>query len=665
MADSRDPRLQLPAATGADRLGVLGVLLAHTEQGVWYIDNVLRTTDLNPAMCRMLGLPREAALGRTIWEFVDDENAAVFRDYVARRAQGLASAYEITLTRADGTRVHCWNNATPLVDEQGRKFGAVGLFSDISPLKRAQAELEAADRLLQQKSHVLAATLDALDQGVLSVGADGRVNTWNRRLLELLDLPETLLAQHPPFAELVRWQHRQGHLGELDAAELAYRSQPIVPAYRRAHRGGRLMEVHSFSAADGSAVRTYTDITERMATEAALRHAKEEAERANRAKSEFLSRMSHELRTPLNAVLGFAQLLEADRSEPLSATQRARVGELLRGGRHLLSLINDVLDIARIEAGALKLELVAVDLPLLVEDCLRLVQPMAQAAGIALTLRAGPAAATRVRADSTRLRQVLLNLLSNAIKYNRPGGSVVVAWDVEPAGSVRIEVADTGPGLGPAQQELLFQAFQRLDAARSSVEGAGIGLALSKWLVELMRGSIGVDSAVGSGSRFWVRLRAAADDGRSSDFDHAGAEVWAVSLPMELEGGADHERPLVLYIEDNEVNRLVMEGMLAQRPGLQLALAEAPETGLAMARAQRPDLVLLDLLLPGIDGYEVLRRLRADPALADVPVVAVSANALDSDRARAAAAGFDAYLTKPVEIGLLLSTVDRMLSGRR
>jgi PAS domain S-box-containing protein len=663
MADVSDPRLLLPEATAADQLGVLGVLLARTEQGVWYIDNALRTTDANPAMCRMLGLTREALLGRTIWDFVDDENAAVFRDYVARRARGLASAYEITLTRADGGRVHCWNNATPLFDAQGQKFGAVGLFSDISRMKQAQRELEAADRLLSQKSQVLATTLDALDQGVLSIGADGRVNTWNQRLVELLGLPESLLASHPPFAELVRWQYRQGHMGTLDAAELAHRSQAFVEPYRRRHADGRLIEVQSFRAADGSAVRTYTDITERTAAEAALRSAKEEAERANRAKSEFLSRMSHELRTPLNAVLGFAQLLDADRLEPLSPTQRARVAELLRGGRHLLSLINDVLDIARIEAGALKLELMAVELPPLLADCLRLVQPVADAARISLVLNEIPPGAVRVRADRTRLKQVLLNLLSNAIKYNRPGGSVRLGAWPEADASVVIWVEDTGPGLSRAQQERLFQAFERLEAERGTVEGAGIGLALSKWLVELMRGEIGVHSRVGQGSRFWLRLhRATTVDLERTVPEPAPAAVDAagLSLPMPLDATL-RRRPRLLYIEDNEVNRLVMQGMLAKRPGLDLALADHPEAGLALVREQTPDLVLLDLLLPGMDGYEVLRRLRADPATAGVPVVAVSANALDSDRAQAAAAGFDDYLTKPVEIRLLLATVDRLL----
>ena len=388
------------------------------------------------------------------------------------------------------------------------------------------------------------------------------------------------------------------------------------------------------------------DITERRAAEAALLAAKEEAERANRAKSEFLSRMSHELRTPLNAVLGFGQLLESDPADPLSATQRARVQELLRGGRHLLSLINDVLDLARIEAGTLQLQLAAVDLAAVVGDCQRLVQPMAAARGITLHLQAG-CPADRAHADPTRLKQVLLNLLSNAIKYNVPGGSVHLGWQLEPGGrQLRIEVRDTGPGLHEDQQERLFQAFERLDAERSSIEGAGIGLALSKWLVELMRGEIGVRSTPGEGSVFWVRL--ACELAPTAPVAAAGTRaVPAPALPPPMRAAP---RRRVLYIEDNEVNQLLMEGMLAQRPHIELSMAALPLDGLELALRAPPDLVLLDIQLPGMDGFEVLRRLREHPATQAVTVVAVSANALEADRAQAARAGFADYITKPIDL---------------
>ena len=509
----------------------LALVLARTSQGFWTIDNALLTTDANPAMCRMLGLERAQLLGRSIYDFVDEANAAIFRSRVLRRDQGLAEGYEISLRRADGTLVHCFNNATPILDDQQRKVGALGLFSDISAQKRAE---------------------------------------------------------------------------------------------QQAHQTG-----------------------------AALRSAKDEAVRANQAKSDFLSRMSHELRTPMHAILGFGQLLQADRHEPLTATQAERVQELLRGGRHLLALIDDVLDTARIESGRLQLALQVVDLALLVNDVLGLMQPVALARGAQLQQRLDPACLPGlVWADPTRLRQVLLNLLSNAIKFNRAGGRVTLqGW--QDAGFAHLAVTDQGPGILPEHLGRLFQPFERL-GQDGAVEGSGIGLALSRSLVQQMHGEIGVRSQPGQGSEFWLRLPLAA----------ALPAVAAPPLAAPAAAQAAAERRYaVLYIEDNPVNLLLMEGMLAHRPAIDLRLADLPEPGLAMAQAQAPDLVLLDIQLPGIDGFEVLRRLRRMPGMAGVPVIAVSASVMPADHALAAQAGFDGYLGKPVHMAALLALVDQALAG--
>jgi PAS domain S-box-containing protein len=764
-------------ATLADQQRMLTVLIERTEQGIWFIDNEQRTTDANPAMCRMLGLTLPQLIGRSIFEFVDVDNERVFRDNVARRTEGKASSYEITLRRDDGQLVYCYNNATPIFDAQARKIGAVGMFSDISRLKEAEHQVRLTGELLAQKSRVLESTLNSLAQGVLNVGPDGRVNAYNRRALELLELPESMLQGNPHLDALRQFQAERG---DLPPAVLVHGERPIFerPAlYQRRRRDGLVIEVGTHPGPEGSVVRTYADvtatvtaqhrlqesetrfrsmadaapaliwlsdpqgqpqwfnqrwlsytgrtmeeevllpwsarmhaldlershaafeaaaasrtayavefrvlradggvawivdqgiprlapdgsfegfivygwdITERKAAEAALIAAKDEAERANRAKSEFLSRMSHELRTPLNAVLGFGQLLETDGEDPLSPVQRSRVQELLRGGRHLLSLINDVLDLARIEAGTLHLELAPVDLPALAHECLPLVEPSAALRGIRLSVPPGASGDDWVLADRTRLKQVLLNLLSNAVKYNHPGGQVQLGWRREGA-QVRVVVSDTGPGLAPQQQERLFHAFERLDAERSDVEGAGIGLALSKWLVDLMQGRIGVDSAPGQGSRFWVELARA----------EAAAEAVppAAAPPPVAAAPAAHQT--VLYIEDNEVNQLLMQGMLAQRPAIQLQMAAHPDAGLALAFNAAPVLVLLDIQLPGMDGFEVLRRLQADPRTRDIPVVAVSANAMPADRERAARAGFVDYVTKPIDMPRLLALVDRLLA---
>jgi PAS domain S-box-containing protein len=402
------------------------------------------------------------------------------------------------------------------------------------------------------------------------------------------------------------------------------------------------------------------DITDRVAAKTALIAAKDEAERANRAKSEFLSRMSHELRTPLNAVLGFGQLLQSDEIDPLSTAQHARVQELLRGGRHLLRLINDVLDLARIEAGTLQLSLSAVEVADVVGDSLRLVQPMAAERGITLHVAAAPADAHAVQADATRLKQVLLNLLSNAIKYSHEGGQVHINWHRNARDRrVCIEVTDNGPGLNMAQQSLLFQAFERLDAERSSVEGAGIGLALSKWLVDLMHGEIGVTSAPGQGCTFWLQLAAAEGPSVVSVVQSAPLDAPVTPARPPARGAASVH---VLYIEDNLVNQMLMQGMLAQRPAIVLRLAELPDAGLLMATQAPPDLILLDIQLPQMDGFEVLRRLRQHPATRAVPVVAVSANAMHSDIEQARQAGFADYVTKPLELARLLAVVDRVLA---
>jgi len=365
-----------------------------------------------------------------------------------------------------------------------------------------------------------------------------------------------------------------------------------------------------------------------------LEHARDEAESANRAKSEFLSRMSHELRTPMHAILGFGQLLEADAALALAPASRSYLTEMLRAGDRLLGLINELLDLARIDAGQLALRPEPVELAPLLAECLKAIAPVAQLQRVQLP--EVPALPGQVRADRERLKQVLLNLLSNAIKHNRRGGQVSVRSERDGDGW-RISVTDTGPGLDAVQKERLFHAFERLSTGHAGVDGAGIGLALSKRLVEAMHGQIGLDSEVGVGSCFWVRLQA----------DEAAPAI-----------GCDGT---VLYIEDNAVNVLLMEAMLAQQTRLRMLSAETPEAGLQMACAQRPDLILLDIQLPGIDGYEVLRRLRADEATHDIPVIAISANALRADIERGRAAGFDDYLTKPIDQRALVETLKRVV----
>jgi signal transduction histidine kinase len=384
----------------------------------------------------------------------------------------------------------------------------------------------------------------------------------------------------------------------------------------------------------------------------AVRLARDEAERANRAKSDFLSRMSHDLRTPLNAVLGFAQILAADSP---SASQQECVQQILAGGRHLLDLINEVLDITRIEAGHLSLSPEPVGVGDIARHATALVAPLAAERGIDVALEEGPLMGGAVMADRQRLNQILLNLLSNAVKYNRPRGRVTVSVEAGAPGRLRIRVRDSGAGIPPEKVKLLFRPFERLGAELTTIEGTGLGLTLSRGLAEAMGGSIGVDSAVDRGSTFWVELASTPEPAAAAEIPAAPAG-W---LPEPAAPGTAS----ILYIEDNISNVRLMTRLLRSRPAITLHHAPTGEDGLAHARTRPPDLILLDLHLPDIPGEEVLRQVWGDPALRHIPVVALSADATDGQIRRMLASGAAAYLTKPLDLHAALALVDRLLAS--
>ncbi len=395
--------------------------------------------------------------------------------------------------------------------------------------------------------------------------------------------------------------------------------------------------------------RTVAALAELKRAEEALRQAKQEADRANQAKSEFLSRMSHELRTPLNAILGFAQVLEM---EPLEAAQRESVGYILKAGQHLLALIDEVLDIARIEAGRLRLSLEPVSVKTILDEARSLIRPLAEERKVQLQVEPPESGDLYILADRQRLKQVLLNLLSNAVKYNREGGAVTLSCEEAPGNRLRFRVSDTGPGIPPEGMERLFTPFERLGAEGSSIEGTGLGLSLSKALAEAMGGAMGVESEVGRGSTFWVELAQA-------ESPEASVVQAAQSAP---EGPALRKSAAVLYVEDNLSNVRLVEHVLARRPQVRLLTAMQGRLGLDLAREHRPGLILLDLQLPDIPGDEVLRRLREDPRTRGVPVVVLSADASPGQVRRLLDAGARAYLTKPMDVRELLRIVDETLS---
>jgi signal transduction histidine kinase len=387
--------------------------------------------------------------------------------------------------------------------------------------------------------------------------------------------------------------------------------------------------------------------------------AAEAAHRANAAKTEFLSRMSHELRTPLNAVLGFAQLLQLDAKTPLSTLQALHVGHIERAGSHLLAMIDDVLDLSRIESGNLPMAMDTVRVEQVVQESIALVAPTAAQAGLQLEV-AGPQAQERpcslVRADRLRLRQVLVNLLSNAVKYNRRGGDISVQWScLDDSRQVAIDVSDSGIGLTDEQLAHLFEPFNRLGAERTKVDGTGIGLVISRRLVHSMGGEIEVSSVAGVGSRFRVLLPAAPASSAGSPPTEPGALVPGAATGPEV------ARRTVLYADDNALNVEVALAILQTRADLRVVVARSGRSALEVAQRDPPDLMLLDMHLGDMTGVQLLQRFAADPVLAQVPCVAVSADAMPLAIAEAERAGFKAYLTKPLNVRTFLGCVDRML----
>jgi len=398
------------------------------------------------------------------------------------------------------------------------------------------------------------------------------------------------------------------------------------------------------------------DNSARKQVETELIAATAAAEKANLAKSDFLSNMSHELRSPLNAILGFAQLMESD-TVPQTAAQKESTGQILQAGWYLLDLINEILDLALIESGKLLLSREPMSLDEVLRDCRAMIEPQAQKHGITMKFGdfGGP---TFVRADRTRVKQILINLLSNAIKYNHAGGTVTVGCALESAERIRIGVTDTGPGLAPDQLAQLFQPFNRLGQEAHGEEGTGIGLVMTKRLVELMGGAIGVSSTVGEGSLFWVELPRAAPP-------ELVAEAGMPAVADAAAARSDPAGSTLLYVEDNPANLKLVEQLIARRPHMRLLSAGNAALGIELAREHRPDVILMDINLPGISGIRALKILREDPLTQRIPVVAISANAMPHDLRRGLDAGFFRYLTKPIKVNAFFEALDMALDYSR
>lgn len=534
-------------------------------------------------------------------------------------------------------------------------------------LKASLQDVQDAQAVAQRHLAQLDATLEAIPDLLFEVDREGHYLDWRASRQDLLVVPpEQLLGRRihdvlPPAAV-------ETILAALETAARqgsAFGAQICLPLAQGETWFELSMARKRASPGEGERFIVLSrDITERKQHEQALaRHAddleaevqarsqelvmaKEQAEAGSRAKGEFLSRMSHELRTPMNAILGFAQLL--DMSRRLPQPEHSYVHEVLQAGRHLLNLINDVLDLTRVESGTLALSSEAVSVAATADEVLALMAPLAEAQNVQVHQHV-PADA-QVLADRLRLKQVLLNLVSNAIKYHRPGGQVWLELGrAAKAGHWRVQVRDDGPGIPKDRQGGLFQPFNRLGAEQGPIEGTGIGLSLSRRLVEWMHGEMGVVSDAGHGACFWLELpqavSAPASRGEGVPAEDPGSDA-TVAEPGERAS----PRSTVLYVEDNPANLELMTQIMARHEGVHFIAAPTGQLGLELAWAHKPDLILLDIHLPDIDGYTVLERLRQDERTAATPVVAVTANAMPSDADRIRRAGFDHYLPKPIQV---------------
>ena len=563
-----------------------------------------------------------------------------FEALAFKASRGIEDIYELTYIRKDGSRFPAIVSVTALRDDRAKVIGYLLIGTDNSARKHVEEML----RWTEESFRLMVESVS--DYAIVMLDPRGHVVSWNLGAERIKGFDaEEIVGQHfarfYPRADVENGKPQK----DLDLAAASGRHED--EGWRVRKDGSTFWANVVFTAIRDQAgnlrgfAKLTRDLTERNKVEAALTNAKATAEKANLAKSDFLSSMSHELRSPLNAILGFAQLMESD-SPPPTDSQKESIDQILHAGWYLLELINEILDLAIIESGKLSMSLEPVSLVEVMLECQSMIEPLAQRRGISMTFPRFDQPHS-VMADRTRVKQVLINLLSNAIKYNQIGGSVVVdCCATTTPGYVRVTVTDTGAGLPPEKLAQLFEPFNRLGQAGNAEDGTGIGLVVSKRLVELMEGVIGVESTVGMGSVFWVELLSTAP------LTLPIRAEMAAAIPALAPSGV--RMRTLLYVEDNPANLKLVERLVARRHDLRLLSAIDGNRGVELARTCQPDVILMDINLPGISGSEALRILRDDKATAHIPVMALSANAMPRDIEKGLEAGFFRYLTKPIKV---------------
>jgi len=588
-----------------------------------------------------------------------------FEALVFKASHEIEDIYELTYIRKDGSRLPAVVSVTALRDDHDAIIGYLLIGTDNTARKRVEAEQQKLDQRLRDYQFYTRSLIESHMDALVLTDPLGTITDANKQMEALTGCThdELIGAQFRDyFTDPERAQA---------AVKLVLREKRITDYELTAHnRNGKTTNV-SYNATTfynrdrvlQGVFAAARDVTERQLIQQALQktnvelqRAKLVAEKANLAKSDFLSSMSHELRSPLNAILGFAQLMESASPSPTDS-QKESIAQILQAGWHLLNLINEILDLAVIEAGRVLLSTEPVSLADVMAECQAMLEPEAQQRGISMTFPCFDDPIF-VSADRTRLKQVVINLLSNAIKYNKQSGTVVVAYDMRTTGRTRISIADTGMGLTAEKLAQLYQPFNRLgQESVAGVAGTGIGLVVTKRLVELMGGELGVESTVGTGSVFWFELVSSAALQLEAEMSEAAARD---KTPMPI-GMPVHT---LLYVEDNQANMRLVEQIIARRPDLRLLTAINGLLGIELARKEQPTVILMDINLPGISGVAAMEILREDPATAHIPVVALSANANPRDIEIGLAKGFFRYLTKPIKIKEFTDTLSAALKFR-
>ena len=584
-----------------------------------------------------------------------------FEALVFKASRGIEDIYELTYIRKDGSRFPAVVSVTALRDAQNAIIGYLLIGTDNTARKQIEAEQKKLDQRLRDQQFYTRSLIESNIDAIMTTDPSGIITDVNKQMEALTGCTRDELIG-APFKNYFTDPERAEAAIKLVLSEKKVTDYELTARARDGEKTEVSYNATTFYDRDRTLQGVFAaarDVTERKRNEQALQEtnvelesAKSAAEKANLAKSDFLSSMSHELRSPLNAILGFAQLMESA-SPPPTDSQQESIAHILQAGWHLLKLINEILDLAVIESGKVSLSLESVSLDEVMSECQAMMEPQAQQRGIKLTFPQF-ACPFHVVADRTRLKQIVINLLSNAIKYNRDHGTVVVACSTSAPGRTRISFEDTGAGLSPEKQALLFQPFNRLGQEAGGVAGTGIGLVVTKRLAELMSGVLGVESAAGAGSVFWCELNTSA----APHFEDDGGESASLEEPP---APASEGVRTLLYVEDNPANMKLVEQLIARRPDLKLLTAVNGTLGIEVATASQPAVILMDINLPGISGTEALAVLRGDPATAHIPVVALSANAMPRDIEMGLDAGFFRYLTKPIKVKEFMDTLNAAL----